>query len=71
MTTEHKILTLIDRGVRSESDIAPLFDGAAHEISMALYSCTIAEDVGLWLSLTDRGVDRLNELDDAREDSAT
>ena len=67
MTTEHKILALIDRGVRSEDVIAALLDDepVADEVAQALYAVTVTEDASLTLHLSARGLDRLNALDKA------
>lgn len=70
MTTEHKILTLIDRGMRRIDDIERILGGrqrTANAIWTAIESshadlCSIGRDV----TLTPAGIERLNDLDQCR-----
>ncbi len=64
MTLEHKILALIDQGVRTEDGISALLDGepVAEAIAQAIYGILVIEAYPT-LSLTDHGLDRLNSLD--------
>lgn len=72
MTLEHKILTLIDRGVDSLDDvksIAGVGKGIRvdNEIWRQIGIRTIELDHrGKSLFITPAGIERLNELDDAR-----
>ena len=67
MTTEHKILTLIDRGVDCEALLVAIFDNS-QDIRDAIlgefWRNQITEYSPGHLSLTAKGLDRLNELDD-------
>lgn len=69
MTTEHKILTLIDRGVSSIDDLERLF-GSRKWISDAIWrlvfrGCAYQLDhCSGSLALTSEGLDRLNALDE-------
>ena len=67
MTTEHKLLTLLDRGVSAESDV----DGILAELECYEYVLSSMlvtrriERIDGHLRLTPRGVERLNDLDEA------
>lgn len=67
MTTEHKILDLIDRGVTNIDDISEVVGrtvGGAMEVWTVIHEGMADRDRGC-LMLTAKGLDRLNELDEA------
>lgn len=71
MTTEHKILLLIDRGVTSLVDLGAIFDGRRleHDALMQLIFCSSLNLIGPSrdvLELTGAGLNRLNELDESK-----
>ena len=63
MTLEHKILTLIDRGVTSAEDIDRTLGGIGVSIPQLIVRGLVGCGAGI-CCLTGRGVDRLNELDE-------
>jgi hypothetical protein len=65
MTLEHKILTLIDRGVRDEADILAILDlhpCVSGALTLAICGDLI-EDVRGCMSMRPKGLERLNLLD--------
>lgn len=67
MTTEHKILSLVDRGVTRIDDIRGIIgDGEWSEVwSLIKSGMTGRTGQSQLLFLTPKGLDRLNALDEA------
>lgn len=68
MTTEHKILALVDRGVINIDDIGEVVGrtvGGAMEVWAVIHEGMADRDRDC-LTLTPKGLDRLNELDEIR-----
>lgn len=71
MTGEHKILTLIDRGVRDEATITRCADVESADIRVHMSPpATIEAHASGALRLTSLGVARLDMLDDVQIDNA-
>ncbi len=60
MTAEHKILTLIDRGI-TDRDLLIRLAGHTSAAKLRTITPRFVQPTTLWL--TSAGVDRLNELD--------
>lgn len=65
MTTEHKILALLDRGIVSRHDLRAILGPEANSKALQLLDDGLLQwPRGASLSLTDRGVERLDVLDE-------
>ncbi len=66
MTTEHKILWLIDRGTDDEAGILAVIDGHCTQGAIILAICAdkITERRPGYLALTEKGLAQLNELEE-------
>lgn len=68
MTTEHKILVLVDRGFIHISDMCALVGNGAKREGKRMHDRGLTRFTrpgGCYLSLTSDGVQRLNSLDEA------
>lgn len=64
MTTEHKILHLVDRGIVNVTDVCTLIGTGSKREGKRLHDKGFTEwTVEPYLKLTSKGVERLNELD--------